>query len=436
MTKKTIGLFTACSIVIANMIGTGVFTSLGFQCMGIQSIFGLLFLWLVGGIIALCGALSYSELASAMPKSGGEYHYLSKIYHPALGFMSGFISLIVGFAAPVALASMALGTYSSSCYSIGHPKLIACIVILILSIIHSTDLRTASKFQNVFTILKISLILLFIIAGFQIYSAQDIHILPSNSIIPSASWKSIFSPSFAISLIYVSYAYSGWNASTYLAEEIDQPQKNLPISIVTGTLIVSVLYLFLNYIFLYTVPISKLQGQLEIGYISAEAILGPSGGRIMAGMISLLLVSSISSMIFAGPRITQAMGEDISIFSFIGKKNKKGIPVYAIFLQSGIAILLLVSSTFEKVLTYVGFLLTIFTILTVAGVYILRIKKPELRRPYKTWGYPIVPAIFIGLNIWILIYVVISRPWETVAGLGTMILGLALYWFEKSRKKQ
>ena len=201
MTKKTIGLFTACSIVIANMIGTGVFTSLGFQCMGIQSIFGLLFLWLVGGIIALCGALSYSELASAMPKSGGEYHYLSKIYHPALGFMSGFISLIVGFAAPVALASMALGTYSSSCYSIGHPKLIACIVILILSIIHSTDLRTASKFQNVFTILKISLILLFIIAGFQIYSAQDIHILPSNSIIPSASWKSIFSPSFAISLI-------------------------------------------------------------------------------------------------------------------------------------------------------------------------------------------------------------------------------------------
>ena len=435
MSKKTIGLFTASSIVIANMIGTGVFTSLGFQCMGIQSIFGLLMLWLVGGLLALCGALSYSELASAMPKSGGEYHYLTKIYHPALGFVSGFISLIVGFAAPIALAAMAFGTYFNTCFSFGQANLIAIIAILILSIIHSIDIGLASKFQNIFTGLKILLILSFIILGFFIDSPQPIELLPKYNIIPSAGWQSIFSPAFAISLIYVSYAYSGWNASTYLAGEIENPQRSLPISLISGTVIVSVLYLFLNYIFLDTVPIGELKGQLEIGYLSAEKILGPAGGRVMGGMISLLLISSISSMIFAGPRITQAMGEDMSILRFIAKKSKKGIPVYSIFLQSGIAIFLLLTSTFEKVLTYVGFLLTIFTILTVTGVYILRIRKPELKRPYKTWGYPFIPAIFIALNIWILSYIVISRPEETLAGLGTIALGLLFYLIEKRGKK-
>jgi APA family basic amino acid/polyamine antiporter len=435
MSKKTIGLFTAGSIVIANMIGTGVFTSLGFQCSNIQSVFSLLMLWLIGGLVALCGALSYSELAAAMPRSGGEYHYLSKIYHPSLGFVSGFVSLIVGFAAPISLASMAFGTYFNSCFSIGHPSLVGISAIVILSILHSIDIGLASKFQNIFTSLKIILILAFILMGFFIDSPQNIEVFPKESLIPSESWKSIFSPAFAISLIFVSYAYSGWNASTYLAGEIDRPHRNLPISIIAGTLIVSVLYLVLNYIFLYTVPIGELKDQLEIGFISAEKILGPSGGRMMGGMISLLLVSSISSMIFAGPRITQTMGEDISILSFIAKKNKKGIPAYSIFLQSGIAILLLLTSSFEKVLTYVGFLLTIFTILTVAGVYVLRITKPDMPRPYRTWGYPVVPALFIALNIWILVYVVISRPEETLAGLSTILLGLIFYVFEKLKKK-
>ncbi|MFH0866353.1 MAG: amino acid permease [Bacteroidota bacterium] len=426
-----IGVITATAIVIANMVGTGVFTSLGFQVLGVKSIFSLLMLWVIGGIMALCGAFSYSELGSAIPRSGGEYTYLSKIYHPAIGFLSGWVSAFVGFAAPIALAAMALGGYFCTVFPSCDKIWVGAVVVVLITLVHSTNLMVGSRFQNVVTTLKVLLIFIFIACGLFMGSHESISLAPAVN-----SFSEIISMPFAISLIFVSYAYSGWNASAYIASEIDNPRKNLPRSIITGTLIVMVLYVLLNFIFLYTVPISGMQDAqgnpvIEIGSLSASSIFGATGGNIMSMVISVLLISTISSMVFAGPRVTMVIGEDISSLKFFARKNKKGIPVIAIITQSIIALVFIFTSTFDFVLTYLGFTLTLFTSLTVIGVFVLRFTQPDLLRPFKTWGYPVTPIIFIGLNLWILYFLVSSRTDVALAGLITVVIGLLFYFISK-----
>ena len=423
---KKIGVYTASALVIANMIGTGVFTSLGFQVESIQSGFVLIMLWLVGGIVALSGALSYSELGAALPRSGGEYNFLSKIYHPLIGFLSGWVSITVGFAAPTALAAMALASYSTSVFPKLNPILLATIVVFFLTLAHSKDIKTGSKLQNIFTSIKLILILFFIIAGCFISNPQPLKFFPLHG-----DWKLLTSSSFAVSLIYVSYAYSGWNAATYITGEIKEPHKNIPRALIMGTLVVVILYVFLNFIFLYTSPISELSGQVEIGYISAVNIFGNIGGTIMSLAISLLLVSTISAMIWVGPRVTQIMGEDHKILRFLAYKSPRGVPIYAMWLQTAIALTLIYTSTFKQVLLYAGFTLNLFTFLTVAGVFIFRIKQPKINRPYKTWGYPITPLLFLLLSLWILTYLLIYQPKESLAGLITVFAGVIFYLIDK-----
>ncbi|MCS6795679.1 MAG: amino acid permease [Raineya sp.] len=409
--QTQVSFLTAVSIVVANMIGSGVFTSLGFQAIDIKSVFPLLLLWIVGGIIALCGAFNYGELAARMPRSGGEYHYLSQIYHRGFGFLSGWVSATVGFAAPIALAAMALGEYASDAifaskneYPIFH-KIIAVAVILTITFIHATDIRKGSFFQQYSTALKLLLIIIFILAGLIITpNPQAISVLPQAS-----DWNYIWQPAFAVSLAYVSFAYSGWNASAYLAGEIENPRKNVPKSLFLGTMIVMIAYVLLNFIFLYTTPIEQLAGKLDVGYESAKMIFGSIGGKIMASMIALLLISSISAMIFAGPRVTKAIGEDFEIFKQIASTNSKGIPTKAIFLQSGIAIMLVITSSFEDVLYAIAFVLEIFTISTVLGVFVLRFKERESFLAYKAWGYPITTIIFIAGTAWTMIFLFQER---------------------------
>jgi len=424
---KKIGVYSATAIVIANMVGTGVFTSLGFQVMGIQSVFALLMLWIIGGVMALCGALSYAELGASIPRSGGEYTYLSKIYHPAIGFLSGWVSVIVGFAAPIALAAMALGGYLGKVFPQFNPMWVGALVITGITIIHTINLFIGSRFQNVFTSVKILLILAFIIAGITTGNPVSITVLPVDG-----SFAQIWSGPFFISLIFVSYAYSGWNASTYLASEIKDPQKSLPKSLLIGTLIVLVLYVLLNFIFLYTVPIAEMHNAdgpiIEIGSLSANKILGEVGGNIMSLFISILLVSTISSMVFAGPRVTQVIGEDFTALKLFAKKTKRGIPVISIILQSAIALLLVFTSSFSSVLTYLGFTLTLFTTMTVVGLFVLRITQPDIPRPFKTWGYPLTPALFILMNLGILYFSLTEKPYESLVGLGTVVLGLIVYF--------
>ena len=427
--NQAIGLFTATCIVVANMIGTGVFTSLGFQVVDIKSGFTLLFLWLVGGIFALCGALSYGELGAAMPYSGGEYYYLSRIYHPVVGFLSGWVSVTVGFAAPIAAAAMALGAYFKSVFPLVSSIAIALGVVIAVSLIHGKSKTFGSYFQQIFTILKVLLIVVLIVCGLSLSESQQLGFLPSTGDV-----NLIFSSPFAISLVYVTYSYSGWNAAVYLASEVEEPEKNLPRSLIGGTLIVMGLYLLLNFIFLHTTPINKLVGELEIGYIAANQIFGGVGAKIMGILISLGLISSISSMVLAGPRVTQAIGEDIPLFKLLAKKNSSGIPYLAILLQLFLVTVFILTSSFEAVLTYLGFTLTLSSFITVLGVFVYRFRYPEAPRPYQTWGYPFTPLIFLGISSWMLVFLLIDKPAESVTGMLTMLAGLIVYFVASKNK--
>ena len=314
---RTIGFFTASAIVIANIIGTGVFTSLGFQLQDIHSGFALLLLWIVGGIAALCGALCYGELSAALPRSGGEYHFLSAIYHPAVGFMAGWVSSTVGFAAPVALAAMAFGKYFQGVFSAGSPVLLSFAAVWIIALFHLRNLKLGSAFQNFSTVLKLLLIGAIISAGVFHFTNPELSFLPTRSDIAP-----IFATPFAVGLVYVMYSYSGWNASAYIISEVRRPERNVPRSLLCGTLVVIAIYTALNAIFLLTTPATELSGQLEVALIAGKHIFGDNGGRIVGAIICVGLISSISSMTWIGPRVTMAMGEDATRLRFLARKKR------------------------------------------------------------------------------------------------------------------
>ncbi|MBI3502161.1 MAG: amino acid permease [Bacteroidetes bacterium] len=429
--KKYIGFFTATSIVIANMIGTGVFTSLGFQAAGLHSGFALLLLWVIGGIAALTGALCYGELGAALPRSGGEYNFLSRIYHPAVGFLSGWVSATVGFAAPVAASAIALGKYLSRVFPEMNPVYVAAAVVIFLTLIHVSNLKTGRGIQNFLTATNVLVILGIIFFGVLAHRTGTASFSATRN-----TANDIFSPAFGVSLFFVSFAYSGWNASTYIAGEIESPQKNLPRSLFSGTLLVLFLYVLLNFVFLYTIPLDEMKDAdgfpvVDIGSLAAAKIFGATGGKIIAIVISMLLLSSVSGMILAGPRVSQVMGEDHHMFRFFSMKNKNGIPFIAILSQSCITLFFIFTSTFDAVITYIGFTLNLMTFFSVLGLFVLRIKKPDLLRPYKTWGYPVTPIIFLLFGAWLLVYGLMFKQKESLAGFATVAIGLLVYFADK-----
>ncbi len=420
---KKIGFLTATALVIANMVGAGVFTSLGFQAADIKQPLTLLLLWVIGGLLALCGGFCYAELGSSLPRSGGEYHYLTRLFHPRVGFLSGWVSLTIGFSAPIALLAMAFGHYFHGSLPILSPRLLATAVVACITVVHLFELRIGGKFQFAVTLTELLLIASFILGGiFVTPHPVALNLLPTRG-----SLSLVLSPAFAVSLVYVSYSYSGWNCSTYLASEIKNPSLNIPRSILTGTCIVLLLYVLLNYIFLRSTPIGDLAGHLEIGLIAAVNILGPVGGRVMGLFIALCLVSSISSMVIAGPRILKVMGEDYPRLSFFSRESSRGIPWIAILTQTVIALLLLWTSTFDKILTFVGFTLALFTCLSVIGVFILRIRNIAPPDAYKTTGFPLTPILFLVLNLWMIGYLIGERPRESSAGFGLLAAGIIVH---------
>ncbi len=423
-TDTRLGFTGVTSFTVANMIGTGVFTTLGFQLLDLHTPFALLALWVVGGLIALCGSLVYGELGAAMPRSGGEYHYLSVIYHPAVGFLSGFVSLTIGFAAPVALACMALGHYTEPLFPEGVTvQMIAIGALLAITAIHMWSVRGGSRFQNVFTLLKLALIVAFVVCGFVAGGDRQ----PFMPVPDGAGWRELLSPAFAVCLIYVSYAYSGWNASAYVAGEVREPQRTLPRSLLWGGTIVAVAYVALNATFLSLVPHEEMRGKLQVGFIAAQHLFGPTGASLMAGVIGLLLVSSISSMIFVGPRVSQVMGEDYSLFRFLSHRSRRGTPAVAVAVQSGISLLFILSGSFEQVVTFSGFILSLFTFLSVLGVFVHRRRYPKVARPYKTWGYPVTPILFLLLTGWTMVFLLVQKTAESVLGIFTLGIGLGVY---------
>lgn len=426
---------TATSLIIANMVGVGVFTSLGLQLETITDPFPILMMWLLGGIAALTGAMSYAELGGALPRSGGEYNFLGRIYHPSAGFVSGWISATVGFAAPIAAIAMAFGGYVSGVFPFITPewsKIIAVALVVICTWFHTRNHGQSSVFQNSFTALKILLIIGFCIAALiMVPEPQKLDLIPN-----SGDFKTILTAPFAVGLVYVAFSYTGWNAATYILGEMENPQKDLPRVLIMGTTFVTILYVLLNFVFLKTAPIEALVGKAEVGSISANYAFGNWGGKAMSIMFALLFISSVGAMTLAGPRAIQAIGEDYKLFEFLGKTNASGLPMRAIILQSLISITLILTSTFKMIMIFAGAMLAFNSAIAVLGVIVLRIREPNLERPYKTPLYPIVPIIFLLINFFFLYFTVRAETTPALIGLGVIIAGFVLYWISRSYERR
>ena len=391
------------------MVGVGVFTSLGFQVADIKSGFSLLLLWIVGGVAAICGAFCYAELATMLPRSSGEYNFLRRIYHPAFGFVAGWLSATVGFAAPIALAAMAFGSYFKSIAPQAPPLMLGLGIIWLAALVHLCGFRFGGAFHNVWTVLKLILIVVFIIAGFVIGDPQPISFAPS-----SADLAVVTGAPFAISLVFVMYSYSGWNAATYIAGELREPARNLPRALLAGTAIVIVLYVGLNAVFLATTPMQELAGQIDVAVVAGKHVFGPFGGRIVGALISLGLVSSISAMTWIGPRVTMTMGEDMPAAAPVlaqvearraGRRHclsALGLELVAVDpeLRSG--------AGFHPVQPHL--LLVLYGARRHQDAY----HPPKSPRPYRAWGYPLTPLVFLTVTLFVMYYLA-RQPADAVA---------------------
>ena len=420
----------AINVVIANMIGTGVFTSLGFQVGSIPSWFSIMVLWAVGAIISLFGAFAYAEISTRIPGSGGEYNYLSKIYHPALGFIAGWVSFIVGFSAPIAAVALAIGSYTTNFIQLSE-SWIATLIILIVGCIHILGIKSGSFFQNVITRLKIVLISALILSPFLMVYFSDFN--PSSIVFNPLNngyndWDLIFSSEFAISLVFVCFSYSGWNASVYFASKIEDPVRNIPYSLILGTLVVSVVYLLLNTAFLYSVEITQLKGQLDIGNIVLESVF-PKYAPILSLFFGVALIASLSSMMIAGPSVLERMGEDYNILKIFSKSNKHQSPYIAIISLMILPIIMLHTASFVWIVKYIGVCLSLFSILVVLGVPILRLRErnPVKLNIYKAPLGNIISYLFSIINLWMIYHLISSDIWMLSGVSITLLSGFILF---------
>lgn len=437
MKNTKINFITSVSIVIANMIGVGVFTSLGYQLIDLNDYRAILLIWIVGGFLALLGSFCYAELSSTFQKSGGEYHFLRISFGNYTGFLSGWTSAIVGFAAPIAAAAHAFAKYFTNVVQLDiDPIFISASLIIMITFIHAFSIKVGSRFQVYFTIGKVLLMISFIVTGF-VLSKGGLPVTTENgpALIADDLLGQLKSQGFWIGLIFVSYAYSGWNASAYMIEDIKNPTKNVPRSILFGTIIVAILYTLINYVFLESTPADLLRGKTDVAHESATSLLGSSGALIISSLISFFLISSISSMIIVGPRVIKRISEDYTVFKFFAKETKNNIPQRSLLLQSIISLLILFTSSFEFIITSIGFILTIFTTLTAFAVIIMRFKEPGMHRPLKTPLYPLTPLIYCGFNLWILYFTFQEKPIHVLTGLGFLVVGSLCYFIISRRQK-
>ena len=430
---RRLGPLTAASVVVANVIGAGIFTTSGFLARDLADPVALLAIWVVGGMLALAGALSYSELGAAMPEAGGEYVYLRETYGPLVGFLSGWTSFFIGFSGGIAVVSLAFAHYAAHFFPAVEPPRAAGIALAIalvwgLAAIHSLGVGPGGLFQRTITAANVSAILVLVVAGFWLGTGDIAHFRSAEP----AMWRN-----FPIALVFVMFAYSGWNAAAYLTGEIPEPGRNLPLALLGGTLLVTALYLALNGFYLYALPIPEMAGVQAIAEKASVAALGQKAAHLVAATLLLALAGSASAMVLAGPRVYFAMGRDGVFPRAIATVHPRfHTPARAIFLQSTWSSVLIVFwGSFERLLIYTGFTLVVFSALAVLAVPVLRLRRPDLHRPYRVPGYPAVPALFVLVSGWIVIFTLYGRPRESLLGLLTVAAGVPFYLlFRRSRR--
>jgi APA family basic amino acid/polyamine antiporter len=434
---RHIGFRSATALVIANVIGARVFTTTGFQAADLGNPVVIFLLWAVGGLLAYCGALCYSELGAAMPQAGGEYVYLREGYGRFAGFMSAFVSLIAGFPAPIAAATKSLIVYMSAFFPVIGVNPI------LLGVLHLNDLlallvlwgligvqflgsRQAISFNNLFTLLKVGGIVLIILAAAAVGNGN----LDNFSYV-SDSYRAMSgaerSAAMGTSLIFVMFCYSGWNAAAYVAGEIVEPQRNLPRSLLAGTLIVTALYICLNAVYLYGANVDALAGKVEVGLVSSRILFGEWGARLVTVVLAVSLLASASAMTVAGPRVYFALGADSRFFRWLNVADTRGIPSNALLLQGLVTSVIIVSGAIDQIIQYAGFTLALTSALAVSAVIRLRMTQPALERPFRVPGYPLTPLLFIVISIWTMFWAFRGRPLESMLALLTVAAAALLF---------
>jgi APA family basic amino acid/polyamine antiporter len=435
--ERRLGLFPVVNIVVANVIGAGIFTTTGYLMGYLGNAWLMLILWVVGGLIALCGALSYGELGANYPEAGGEYTFISKLIHPLPGFLSGWLSLIVGFSAPIAASAIGFSKYFIWAFpqiqtGLISPdvlsKILAILIILTFTFIHYRGIILGAKIQNWLTILKVILVVGLIIAGFTIGKGSFDN-LTGNTMFSSEfkGWKTV-----GLSLLFIMFAYSGWNAATYIGSEIKNPAKIIPRSLLISTGIIVVLYVLLNLFFVYAIPSEKMIDEPEIGGLAAGLAFGRTAEAVISLLISFALFSSLSSSIIVGPRVYYSMAKQGYFFQFAAKIHPRfGVPSASVLLQGSLAVIMVLSGTFEQILIYMGFSLGIFPIIAVLCVLKIRQSgKTVLKMP----GYPFVQIVFISAGILMLVLSYFERPVESLVAILTALSGIPFYyWFKRKR---
>lgn len=432
--KREIGVVTATSIVVANMIGAGIFTTSGLMAAQLPGPGWVLFCWLLGGLIALAGALCYAELATRMPEEGGEYTYLKKLYHPALGFLTGWTSFIVGFSAPIAGSALGFSEYIFAGLDIQSPvmgtvpvvffkKSMAIAIILIFTTVHYMGLRLGSRIQNVLTFLKILIVMGLASVGLILGGTQ-------GTSLTFQIGGSSTGVAFGTAMMFVMFSYSGWNASAYIAGEVKRPRKTLPLSLVGGTLIVIILYIAINLFIFHAVPYSVLQGTVTVVEEASVRAFGDWMGNLMGLLIGLALLSSMSAFILIGPRVYYAMARDRLFFSFASRVHPKTrVPGRSILIQGTLAVVMVIVGSIEQLFVYLGFALNIFPWLAIAGLVIARRKHVGDDSAVKVWGYPLVPVFYLVSSLILMIFNTVNRPQESTAAILTVVLGFICYLF-------
>ena len=423
--RRAIGAWTAALIVVANTIGSGIFTTSGFVAGDVGSPAWLMGLWLAGGLIAFAGALSYAELGAAMPRAGGEYVYLREAYGPFVAYLTGWTSFFIGFSGAIAAAALAFAGYLHGFLPWLDPtapayKVIALAALWSLTAIHVFGLGPGGILQRVLTASTVIAIVTLIVAAFALGQGSA-----ANFASPAPAHGSI-----AVSLIFILYSYSGWNAAAYLAGEIRDPRQSIPAALIAGITIVTLLYVAMNAMYLYALPIAAMSGVLAIAEKASVTMFGPFAARLVAAILALALLGSMSAMVVAGPRVYFAMARDGLFPRTIGVVDpSRGTPARAIVLQSGWASVLIVFfGAFEPLVVYTGFAITIFTAMAVAALIVLRVRRPDAPRPFLVPGYPWIPAAYVVVSIWIVAVTALSRPTETLLGVLTVAAGMPFYF--------
>jgi len=426
---RRLGAFPATNIVVANMIGAGIFTTSGLLMDQLGDARLLLVLWLAGGALALLGALCYGELGAALPRAGGEYAYLAELFHPLLGFLTGWVSFFVGFSSPLAASALGVSEYLGRAWpqllAAGDPalvkKAVAILVIGALAAVHLRGVEFGARVQNVLTVGKIALIAGLIAAGFALGRGDLAH-FGSAAAAPSGfpGWQAV-----GLSLMWIMFAYSGWNAAAYVGSEIRDPARSLPRSLLVGTGIVTLLYLGLNLLYVYALPPAEMRGVIAIGGAAASRLFGGAAETIVSALIAFALVSSVSALILLGPRVYYAMARDGYLFKAVARVDPvTRAPTTAIAVQCLIAAVMVLTGTFDQILTYMGFCLGIFPIAAVAGVVKLR-RAGTL--PFRMPGYPLPPLLYAAVSVAMLVLAYVERPVESSIAVVTVLAGIPFY---------